>query len=76
MRKCSSPDVNSLRVVQPWVPSVKKEGTPEPESSQPEDLGARGGQAQPLLLPASRNLSGRGRCARERTWREFIECMV
>ena len=75
-RECPSADVRPSQVVHPFVPPEMKGRTPEPASSQPEDLGARGGQARPLHLPASRNLVATRDRAAERSLRAVIECLM
>lgn len=75
-RECPSADVRPSHVVHPFVPPDIKGRTPEPASSQAEDLGARGGQARPLHLPASRNLVATRDRAAERSLRAVIECLM
>lgn len=76
-RNCPSTDACLAHAVQPFVPAVMNGGTAEPASSQPGDMGARGGQARPLLLPASRNLfAPRPRAPSERTVRDLLECLL
>ncbi len=76
MHECPSADVRPTHVVHPFVPADISARTPEPASSPSEDLGARGGQARPLHLPASRNLAApRGR-GEERSLRAILECLM
>jgi hypothetical protein len=63
-------------LVHPFVPSVVRAVTPPPASSPFEDLGARGGQALPLLLPASRNLFTAPSRTEERSLGAFIEALL
>lgn len=76
MRDCSPADVRTPLAVRPFVPPDMTGGPTEPVSSQAEDLGARGGQARPLLLPASRNLVAARDKAEERTLRAVLECLM
>jgi hypothetical protein len=74
---CPAANVSAPHAVQTFVPPVITGGTAEPASSQSEDLGARGGQALPLLLPASRNLvSTSSRAAEERTLQALLEALL
>lgn len=76
MRMCPAANVSAPHAMQTFVPPVMTGGTAEPASSQSEDLGARGGQALPLLLPASRNLVAVPPPAEERSLSALLEALL